>query len=190
MLPFLMYRSILNILIILLVLAITLIYATYQKRKIHQLTTASNDTLMVEALPSFELESFPDRDKITADLLHREGAKLLVVHFWGTWCAPCLPEFPQILEFARQFTGDSRVQFLLVAVRDKRSYVAKFIDKMGAIPDNVLLGLDPKGNAMSSFGTVKVPETYYYFKRRSAKRFIGPQEWKNDYFTHELKKLL
>ena len=185
-----MNSSLRNALIILLVLVLTFVYAFYQKQKIIGLYNAGNSVLVVKMLPSFEVESFSSGKKITSENIHADGHELLVVHFWGTWCPPCIPEFPELLQFARQLAKDSRIKFLVVAVRDQRPDVEKFVKKFNNLPPNFYLALDQKGETMNSFGTVKVPETHYYFKKRSAKRFIGPQKWQNSYFLDELKKLL
>ena len=145
---------------------------------------------MVQMLPSFEVESFPSGKKISSENIHDDHHELLVVHFWGTWCPPCIPEFPKLLQFARELSKDSRIKFLAVSVMDKWSDVEKFMKKFKNLPTNFHLVLDQKGATMSSFGTVKVPETHYYLKKRSAKRFIGPQEWQNPFFLQELRKLL
>ena len=185
-----MNSSLQNILIISFVLALTFLYAVYQKQKIMGLYDQENNVLMVQMLPSFELESFSSGEKITFESIHTDNHELLVVHFWGTWCPPCIPEFPKLLEFARKLAKDSRIKFLAIAVRDQLADVKKFMKRFKNLPPNFHLALDKKGEAMNSFGTVKVPETHYYFKKRSAKRFIGPQKWENTFFLQELQKLL
>jgi len=42
------------------------------------------------------------------------GGKVTLVNYWGTWCPPCLREFPQIVELHERFAG--RDDFRLYAV--------------------------------------------------------------------------
>ena len=182
-----MNSSLKNALVILSVLAVTFCYALWQARRPSRLYGSDAPPLMLEMLPSFELESVSG-EKLTMENVHADGIQLLVVHFWGTWCPPCVPEFPQLLQFAERFTGDDRVKFLLVAVRDKREDVEKFVEKFGNLPQNIRLVLDREGTAMTSFGTVKVPETHYYLERRSAQRLIGPPKMAECLLFSRIKK--
>ena len=178
-----------NTLIILSVLALAFLYAHYQRQRVMDLQDSSDGVLMVSMLPKFSLELLDAGDRITDEGLHADGVQLLVVHFWATWCPPCLPEVPELLQFARHFADNPQIKFLLIAVRDERAKIRKWLKKMGKIPPNVFLALDSEGGVMTAFGTVKVPETHYYFKRRSIKRLIGPQNWQNTYFSQEIEKL-
>jgi thiol-disulfide isomerase/thioredoxin len=53
------------------------------------------------------------------------GGKVLVVNFWGSWCAPCRTE-AAALEEVSQVTKAQGVQFLGVNVRDIRDKAAAF----------------------------------------------------------------
>src|SRR5438067_8894697 len=48
----------------------------------------------------------------------RPAGKLLVVHFWATWCAPCVEELPGLLAYAREIKNDPSVELLAVSVDD------------------------------------------------------------------------
>lgn len=41
-------------------------------------------------------------------------AKLTVLHFWATWCVPCIKELPELDAFAKAYAG--RVQVLPLAL--------------------------------------------------------------------------
>jgi thiol-disulfide isomerase/thioredoxin len=45
------------------------------------------------------------------------AGSVLVVNFWGSWCAPCVAEAPYLVEAAAEFK-DQGVQFLGVNIRD------------------------------------------------------------------------
>jgi len=44
--------------------------------------------------------------------------KVVVVHFWGSWCPPCQHEMPDLLRLYRQFARSANVQFVFVPVRE------------------------------------------------------------------------
>jgi thiol-disulfide isomerase/thioredoxin len=41
--------------------------------------------------------------------------KVVVVHFWGTWCGPCRYEYPEFAQVYQQFANDENVKFLSVS---------------------------------------------------------------------------
>jgi thiol-disulfide isomerase/thioredoxin len=38
-----------------------------------------------------------------------------VINFWGTWCGPCIREFPDLVEMAEQFAGHEEFRFYPVS---------------------------------------------------------------------------
>lgn len=51
----------------------------------------------------------------------------VLVHFWATWCAPCLEELPQLLSVARDRT-DTR--FLILSVDRDQSAMMRFLKEI------------------------------------------------------------
>lgn len=121
----------------------------------------------------------------------RTGKKGLVVHFWGTWCAPCEIELPSLLKMIDRFNNED-VDFLLIAVRDDVFKIQKFFKKFNNISsDHLKLVLDENGETMAKFGTFKLPETYIFDKNGyMKKKFVGPQDWDNSYFKNQIQYLL
>lgn len=180
-----------NLSIILAILLVTLVISVYEHNKVAKYYNSSdNKELMVEQIPSFQ---FAD---LRQDVMHDQNTvysydnDVVVIHFWGTWCAPCIPEFPDLVEYARKLESEKRVKILVVAVNDQVNAVEKFLKRFGELPENMILAIDPTGKGMEQFGTVKVPETFVYYKGRSAKRYIGPQDWVNSIYIQQIKNLL
>ncbi len=67
-------------------------------------------------LATFELEPLTgDGQPITAEnLLDR----VTLVNFWGTWCGPCIEEFPHIQELEQHYRSQPDFQFLSVSCSD------------------------------------------------------------------------
>jgi peroxiredoxin len=57
--------------------------------------------------------------------LKQDAGKVVVVNFWGSWCAPCRAEADD-LEKTYQSTKDKNVAFLGVNVRDDRDAAIQF----------------------------------------------------------------
>ncbi|MDP1896768.1 MAG: TlpA disulfide reductase family protein, partial [Sulfurimicrobium sp.] len=39
--------------------------------------------------------------------------KVLLVHFWGTWCPPCRNEMPELQKLHQALGGSSDIQLVL-----------------------------------------------------------------------------
>ncbi len=94
-----------------------------------------------------------------------------LIHFWGTWCAPCVTEIPLLLAYAREATGP-QLGLVLVAVEDEPEAALRFLG--GA--DFPLL-FDRRWEVARGFGTDKVPETHLVVGGRVVDSFIGATDW-------------
>jgi thiol-disulfide isomerase/thioredoxin len=109
--------------------------------------------------------------------------KIILVHFWAAWCAPCQKEFPALLKYVQQSQG--RVALIAIAIDDHYQDSQKFINRLTA--KNPVLMHDPhiywvwdsdKNLSAKMFNTVKVPETILVNeKRQMADKIIGEGPW-------------
>jgi cytochrome c biogenesis protein CcmG, thiol:disulfide interchange protein DsbE len=79
-----------------------------------------------------------------------------VVNFFGSWCAPCHAEQPELVKFAREHASDGSVSMVGVMYRDKAADATSFFAKTGAKWPI----LNDDGTTAISFGVTGVPETY------------------------------
>ena len=95
----------------------------------------------------------------------------IIVHFWATWCAPCLEELPDLVAYASKNKDDMTI--LAFAVQDDEKDVHRFLksmtDKEGLkylppnFPPNFIVALDEsKAISRDIFGTYKLPESYVF----------------------------
>lgn len=180
-----------KILSISLVMALTLLYAVVEKKKIDSLQAEAQMPILRE-LPEFNSIDVYTGSELNEKNLFDGGWRGGFVHFWGTWCAPCEAELPEFVEFAEKFE-DENVKFVLLAVNDETQKVKNFLEKrLRELPSNIVVAIDEDGSSLETFGTVKVPETYL-FDGESSKtltKFIGPQDWKLSGFVDRTNKLL
>lgn len=101
------------------------------------------------------------------------------VHFWASWCAPCVVEFPEMLNYAR-----SNPDKIIVTISSdfKRDHITQFFEKnqeWGAVPDNVYLLMDKNSHATTSiFQVFKLPETMIISKDlKIIEKHSGIYEW-------------
>jgi len=115
------------------------------------------------------------RDGTTRDLSAPSG-KLLVVHFWATWCAPCEEELPGLIAWWKEAKADPRIELVAVSVDEDWKVVDGFLAKRNA--GDLPLALDPKRSAASAFGTEKFPETWFLSPNGEVLLHqVGAQDW-------------
>lgn len=67
-----------------------------------------------ERFPDLAFAS-PDGRKLAISVLR---GKVLVVHFWGSWCGPCRREMPELQKLHESLKNRSDVAFVLLQVRE------------------------------------------------------------------------
>jgi len=99
---------------------------------------------------------------------------VVVVNIWGSWCAPCKKEQPDLQRLARE-TRQQGVRFVGIDIKDNRAaaraHVARFAVSYPSI-------IDQAGTAVLAFGALApraTPSTFVLDRAgRVAARFIGP----------------
>ena len=95
-----------------------------------------------------------------------------LIHFWSTWCPPCLDEVPSILKLEDELRAEHHFALVMVAVDDDTEKVKTFLgDKI----EHSLFDHDWK--VTKSYGTSKLPETYLVVRDEIVHTFIGAQDW-------------
>jgi thiol-disulfide isomerase/thioredoxin len=100
-------------------------------------------------------------------------APVTLVHFWATWCPPCMTEIPslgRLHEATAEYRGDFSI--LMIAVADDPERVQQFV---GSRIGSVLF--DPSWDVTHRYGTRKLPETYLVVGGEVVERFVGAQNW-------------
>lgn len=136
----------------------------------------------------FALESHPAAGKAAATQTfgaHMAGGEVVLLHFWASWCPPCMEELPELVKFVAALRGRN---FRLIAV----SYDDDWTDADGALQKTTGHGIpqdgtwlrDPGGNSAppetllrTRLGTDKLPESYVIVDGQILGVFIAGQPW-------------
>lgn len=113
-------------------------------------------------------------------------APVTLVHFWATWCPPCMTEVPSLTGFAEDFSqylGDFTI--LMVAVDDDPERVEEFVgNRIGSVL------YDPSWEVTHRYGTRKLPESYLVVRGNVVERWVGPQDWNDPEIRERVREAI
>ena len=105
-----------------------------------------------DAAPAFVLSGLSGSEAS----LEKERGKLVVLHFWATWCGTCLSELPVIEKLYNEF-HDKGVAVVTVLVDDNGAMLAPLKERMNF---TYPVYPDPDGLVADSYQVWGVPETF------------------------------
>ncbi len=84
---------------------------------------------------------------------------LTLIHFWATWCPPCLAEMPELIKLAHSQPNIKIIAFSLD--KTERNMQRYFETKFKNLPANFISVWDENGTiAQDEFYSFNYPETY------------------------------
>ncbi|MGE5234017.1 MAG: TlpA family protein disulfide reductase [Acidobacteriota bacterium] len=95
-----------------------------------------------------------------------------LVHFWATWCPPCVQEAPWLDRLERDLATPGQFEVLRIAVADEPQKVKVFLGDRAA---TVLY--DPQWDVAHRYGTSQLPETYLVVNGKVVRKWIGATDW-------------
>lgn len=100
-------------------------------------------------------------------------APVTLVHFWATWCPPCVEEVPKLQQFRQSLAADHEFKVLMVAVEETPQQVGSFLGPQAS--EGVVY--DPKWEVANRYGTEQLPETYLVVDGKVVEKFVGATDW-------------
>jgi len=151
-------------------LAIVLYMTVTRSRTTSRATPFAAETLTARASPPL---TFSHEDGAQRSLTDLRG-KVVMVHFWATWCQPCRRELPGLLSLAAGLQRDGTFELIAVSVDDEWGEIRSFFG--GQIPRAIVR---PAGNDVHQrFGASTLPDTYLVNARGDlVERYGGARDW-------------
>lgn len=131
--------------------------------------TTVHSQMIGKPVPQFALAAaVPGKEDLSSAQLADGKPKL--VHFFASWCVPCIGEAP-VLDQLKQ----RGVLIEAIAVRDSPEELKQFLAREGDPFDRI--GSDPQSKTQLAFGSSGVPETFVVDGRGVIRlQHIGPIE--------------
>jgi cytochrome c biogenesis protein CcmG/thiol:disulfide interchange protein DsbE len=99
-------------------------------------------------------------------------APVTLVHFWATWCPPCIQETPKLQRLIHDLSGNPGFSVVMVAVADNSDRVRTFLG-----PGSEMVLFDPNWKVANRYGTDKLPETYLVVRGQVVRKWVGMTDW-------------
>jgi thiol-disulfide isomerase/thioredoxin len=128
-----------------------------------------------------------DRAGKKTDLVKGRG-KISIVHFWATWCPPCVEEIPALSNFWDKYRSRDDVRLYAISVDKDWKTIEAFMKKN---PSTIPLFHDPGATTAKRFGTTQYPETYIINEKgRVLFRVQGAVSWSDPEVRSRIEQLL
>jgi thiol-disulfide isomerase/thioredoxin len=128
-----------------------------------------------------------DRDGKKIDLT-REKGRVLIVHFWATWCPPCVEETPALSRYWDTMKNRGDVSLYAISIDKDWKTVDGFLEKN---PSTIPLFHDPGAVTAKRFGSSQYPETYIVNRNgRVLFRVQGAVDWENPEVRSRIEQLI
>lgn len=143
------------------------------------------DSLNLRMAPSFSLQ---DSSGSLHSLSDYKG-HFVVLHFWASWCPPCLTEIPKWVQFSKSF-DKQKIKWIAISLDQKWEDATKILPEKNLSP-HLLSLIDPETRVPEQYGAFKYPETFLISPSgKIITRWVGEQEWDSAEFKKLFEKLI
>lgn len=108
-----------------------------------------------DAAPDIRLDAWVNVEPGAEPTNETLRGKLVMLEFWGTWCAPCVAAMPHVQELHDRY-GELGLAVLAIS-NEARATVEPFVRKHGY---TFRFGCDPEMRVVRAFGIGRWPTTY------------------------------
>lgn len=141
------------------------------------------------ARPEFQVApdiTFKTLDGKTASLASFQGTPV-ILHFWASWCAPCVAEFPALLRMAEK--NQKKVIILAISTDRSPEKIQNFLKKQATRPPSNMMVIWDEHKILTEdiFQTFKLPETIILDR---AGKMIRKEAGQTDWLSPDLEALL
>ncbi|MCF7822042.1 MAG: TlpA family protein disulfide reductase [Mariprofundaceae bacterium] len=134
--------------------------------------------------PDFSLAGLDGKQRSLST--HR--GKIVLLHFWATWCTPCRKEMPVLHALEKEFAEQEFVLMCVNVDRGDKAAVEEFVHSIGQHFHTLL---DPDGNVRNTYEVRALPTSYIIGRDgKIIGKIIGERDWAGQQASNLLGTLL
>lgn len=115
----------------------------------------------------------------TLELADLEG-EVVMLHYWATWCPPCVVELPHVDELSRDY-AHTPLKVVAVSVDEKPKKLRRFLRRMDKKLPTLVPWWDRGGDSFEAIDGGALPFTVIYDQRGTEIiRLRGTFDWSDD----------
>jgi thiol-disulfide isomerase/thioredoxin len=101
---------------------------------------------------------------------------LVLAHFWATWCAPCMEEFPKLDQLAVQLANR---KVMVLAISEDRGGIEEVQNYLKKHPDlgHIKILIDQGRQTAKAMKITVVPTTVWLKDGIERERMVGSAQW-------------
>jgi thiol-disulfide isomerase/thioredoxin len=146
--------------------------------------SALNSAADREQSAAWDVESINSDESLSSSSLQ---GKIVILHFWASWCPPCRKEFPEFIRWAEKNLSNEDIAIVPVSLDKSKEEGKAFFENYST---NISCYFDP-GTASEKFGIQGIPSTVVIDRRgKIAFSREGIVEWKEAVIGKVVKDLV
>ena len=119
-----------------------------------------------------------DRSKV----LPSDKNSVTIIHFWASWCEPCITEIPELLHFVTENSknpANDYSKFIVVSLDESHDDLIRFLKNFPQLDQDPIVRIwDSSDNLSRKFSVDKLPATIFWYKNGEIKKVHGIVDWK------------
>ncbi len=172
-----------------LLLAIGLVFGAFYLKNYLMLSEGSKkkpvDIHRIESIfgPEDQFINYQGKAIERSMLLPEDNVAVTVIHFWASWCEPCITEIPELLHFVKENSGASSnggfKKFIVASLDESQDDLLRFLKNFPTLDQDPIVRIwDNSDNLSKKFSIDKLPATIFFYKSGEIKKVHGIVDWK------------
>ncbi|WP_170854749.1 TlpA family protein disulfide reductase [Cellulophaga fucicola] len=132
--------------------------------------------------PNFTLKDIENNDFT----LHSAKYEYMILDFWGSWCLPCIKEFPKMKEYYKKY--GTRLEFIGIACKDREDRWKQSVKKHDVNWTQLFNNPKDKNSDISFLYPITMYPTKIIINKE--KKIVGVFEGESEAFYKKLDDLM
>jgi thiol-disulfide isomerase/thioredoxin len=115
--------------------------------------------------------------------INSDKVSVTIIHFWASWCEPCITEIPELLSFVSQSSNNEEnnyLKFIIVSLDENQDDLVRFLKNFPQLNQDPIIRIWDNSNVLSKkFSIDKLPGTIFWYKNGEVKKVHGIVDWKS-----------